>query len=105
MLADAVIALTLVAMLGAVLMVLANRHARATRELGATRAAVRMAEAALMEMQGGRPAPASVRVRRLTPAAEGAVWVEVTAAVEGREVALIGLVRESAAGGAEGGGP
>ena len=98
MLADAAIALALVATLATVLVVLTSRHSRASRELAATRAALRLAEAALADMQAGKPPPQGLQVRRLTtPSGAAGVWVEATASIDGQPATLIGLVPEPAA--------
>ena len=68
------------------------RQQRATRELAATRAAVRTAEDTLALLQIRQPAPAGITIVDLPdPAPAGRKWVQVTAASEGRHATLVGL--------------
>lgn len=97
-LTDMIVGLILVVALTAVLGAMVWRTNLIEKKLADNRAALRLAERALADLRAGSAIDASnVRVRRLTDGTAGQMWVEVTASVDGRSVALVGLVRKEAA--------
>ena len=94
---DAVIALAIALALAGTLATSAVWSRRAADHTADLRAASAAAEAALVELARGRPAPAgTVRVDPLVTAERpvpGHTWVRVTAAVHGRSVSLVGLAK------------
>jgi hypothetical protein len=92
---DAVAGLILLTTLAVVLATAIGQRVRAANRLADSRTASRLAEAALFDLQQNRPPPAGVGVRHLLPGREDDVlqWVQVTATVNGRTVALTGAVR------------
>ena len=101
--ADAVMALALVAIVGILLAVSVNRQQRASNRLAESRASVSLAEQTLTSLQSGQSTPkvpegAEIRVNRLdTPSgAGGLVWATVETKVDGRSASLTGLVRADA---------
>ena len=93
--ADVLIALAVVLLLAGLLATSAVWSRRAADRAADARAATATAEAALVGLAQGRPAPADVRVQPLSagPPVPGHRWVCVTVAVHGRSVALVGLAR------------
>ena len=102
--ADAVIGIAIVAVLAVSLMGVLGRRRQAAQNLSDFREATRAAEAALTDLQAGRPprASASGSTIRVTPAPvatgsaaapapAGRVWVEVEATVSGQRATLTGL--------------
>ena len=99
MVMDAVGGLILVAILATVLAVALNRQNRAQQKLADSRAAVRVAERVLAELQASaKPAMEEDQTRIAVVPAEGApdvrglVWVEVRVACWGQHASLVGLV-------------
>lgn len=105
MIMDAIIG---TAILGTIMLVLAigmGRERRAADRLSQTRRALRAAEAALAELQAGRPMPASsegaaVEIHDVTSEGtpRGYRWVEVQATSGEQHATLVGLVRMTPAG-------
>jgi hypothetical protein len=106
MMLDVLVGLALVSALAATLIVLSGRQRRVSDGLADVRAAGRAAEAALADLQAGRP-PKAVPgeglafARATTEGADavpaGRAWVTVRATVNGRSAALIGLVPDGEA--------
>jgi type II secretory pathway pseudopilin PulG len=103
MLLDAVMGLAMVGILTTALVVAINRQHRAEQKLADSRAAVRLAERALAEMQASGKAPARdertrIEVRLVDGGVDGRdqVWVEVIAASGDSTATLLGLVPRSA---------
>jgi hypothetical protein len=91
---DAMLALALAMLLFMALAALVSHQRKAERQLGATRAAVRDTESALLELQAGGTRAPDLRLERLPAAApEGQAWVRATLHREqGPERSLVGLV-------------
>lgn len=93
---DVVVGMTLVAMLGAMLGVAATMQQRSMKRLDDTRAAYRLAEAAMLSMSGGHPmavgSSLSVRKMQDSPRVPGMDWIEIRATVNGSAARLVGLV-------------
>jgi hypothetical protein len=107
---DAIVGLMLLIALASVLAVAVNQQAAASRKLAERRAAQRAAEATLVALQSGQPAPnqsggdATVVTTLESPAPAGWKWVRVErrSSGSGPSVQLVGLVPgEAARGGAE----
>ena len=99
---DVVMGIILVSFIAAILGAAADFHQRALRHLADSRAAVRLAESALLSMQSGQTPPsygdASLTFHRLSGSSDspGKTWVRVEAAVGGRRASLVGLVPQNA---------
>jgi hypothetical protein len=68
---------------------------RALHHLGETRAAVQLAESALISLQSGEAAPAGrISIHELPTESNiaGMVWVQVQTTVNGRQATLVGLI-------------
>jgi type II secretory pathway pseudopilin PulG len=95
---DALIGLFIIAALASALAVAMGRQRQSVTRFGDSRAAVHLAERALLNLQRGRPLPpvddqTAISVKNLdTPGTGSQVWVEVSATVRGRTQNLIGLV-------------
>jgi hypothetical protein len=101
-LTDAVIGLILLAVVGGAIATVCRWQSRAAKRLADERAATRAAEYALIELYQGHPVPAQrgePAVVRVEPAsgggiaADGYLWVRVTATCDGRSVVLVGLAK------------
>jgi hypothetical protein len=109
--ADIMIGLGMVAALAAVLASAVGRERTAELRLADDRAAVRVAEHALLDLQNSQPLPplpADVRVAvhavsdaPVAPA--GFAWADVEATVRGRQASLVGIVPAGAMRAVEGG--
>jgi type II secretory pathway pseudopilin PulG len=104
LLVDVITGLVLLTALGTAMVVAQSARSHAARKLADTRAAIRLAERALMELQSGRPTPtdtpdAQTEVRPLTsdPAISGTKWVRVRTTLHGQSAVLCGLVPAPAA--------
>jgi type II secretory pathway pseudopilin PulG len=96
---DVAVGMALVAVLAAALLATLARQQRASQQLANFRAAARVAEDALSDLQIDRPPRLSapgrdVQVVRVPAdsAPPGRAWVEVRATVGGRSASLLGLV-------------
>lgn len=92
---DVVMALAIIAILAAILGAAAAARQRALHHLADSRAADRLAEAALISLQTGQAAPAgSIVIRDLSTASPvpAQSWIEVHATVNNRQADIIGLV-------------
>jgi type II secretory pathway pseudopilin PulG len=102
--ADAVIGIAIVAVLSVSLIGVLGRRRQAAQKLSDLREATRAAEAAMTDLQAGRPprASASGSTLRITPSPVAAgsataaatgdrVWVDVEATVGGQRATLTGL--------------
>jgi type II secretory pathway pseudopilin PulG len=95
---DVVMAIMIVAILAAILGFAAASHQRGLKHLADSRSATRLAESALISMQSGQspsiPANSNLAFHELpvSPEFPGKVWIEVDAAVNGRQASLVGLV-------------
>src|SRR5271170_5575919 len=70
------------------------KQARAQRQLAETRAANRSAEAALLALEAGQPAPSVVHVEKIpADAPAGRAWVKVRVDEHGAAGELVGLVK------------
>ena len=101
MVTDAVVALTIIAVLSTALVVAINRGHRATARLAAQRGATWAAEAALTQLQAGQsPNMDGIEIERLAvpKAPAGFGWVRVKAQHDGRTATLIGVVPASDGG-------
>lgn len=103
---DVLVGLALVSALAATLILLASRQRRVSVGLADVRAAGRAAEAALADLQAGRPptpgpGEAVEVVRAATGGADaapaGRAWVTVKATMNGRTASLTGLVPDGEA--------
>jgi hypothetical protein len=81
---------------------------RAARKLANTRAATRLAERAMVELQSTKPLPAPADGERVevqpvdgAPPATGKSWVQVRATVQGQMASLYGAVPAAASAHAE----
>jgi hypothetical protein len=101
--ADAVIGLILLTVVGLAVATVCRWQSHAAKQLADERAATRAAEYALIELHQGHPVPAQLGepvVVRVEPASGGGAamggyqWVRVTATCDGRSVALVGLARK-----------
>ncbi len=96
LMADAVMALTILALLMGVLLMAAGRQRHASLRLKDQRAATALAERGLSRLRMGLEAgeAPAVRVERLTggEAPAGQAWVKVTAVAQGRWASVAGLV-------------
>jgi type II secretory pathway pseudopilin PulG len=101
--ADVVVGLILLAVVGVAVATVCRWQSRAAKQLGDQRAATRAAEYALIELHQGRPAPAQLgepAVVRVEPASGGGAvldgyqWVRVTATCDGRSITLLGLAKK-----------
>jgi type II secretory pathway pseudopilin PulG len=99
MLMDVIGGLILVAMLATVLAIAMNRQNRAQQKLADSRAAVRIAERVLADLQtSGKTAAADDDTRITIHRAEGAAdarglaWAEVHVAFRDQQASLVGLV-------------
>ncbi len=105
LLMDAVIGIVILGILAGVMVDTMRRSNQAQKRLADTRAAARLAESRLVELQSGAPLLAAVPDDQTTsvtalpdPSPAGAMrWVRVRATVGGREAELVGLVPQSAA--------
>jgi hypothetical protein len=100
MIFDALLALSVLGLLMAIMAVGLASHRRAAARLAGRRDACNAAESAMTDLQQGRPpAPAThgdrIRIDRLTGGTDvpGFTWVRVTAVVDGTTESLSGLVR------------
>lgn len=97
-LTDAMLALWILVVLLSLLAVGLAGHARAARRLADQRAAVRLAEHVLVQLQSGgaAPTPQADEQIQITPIkdkpASGHPWVQVRAVVRGSEAILAGVV-------------
>jgi len=95
--ADAVVGLAVISTVTVALLATAGRQNWESNKLADSRAADRLAESALMELQAGRALPpteddARVEVRHVGGGApQGWVWAQVTATVGGRSRSVFGL--------------
>jgi type II secretory pathway pseudopilin PulG len=102
---DVVMGIMIVAILAAILGFAAATHQRGLKHLADSRSATRLAESALISMQSGQSPsiPANVEGKPSTsnlafhelpasPDVPGNVWIELDAAVNGRQASLVGLV-------------
>jgi type II secretory pathway pseudopilin PulG len=97
MIADAVVGLMLLAVLGTAVVIAVRSQHMASERLSDTRGATWAAEQALAQMQAGRPAGEGARVETLNAdrAPEGFTWVRVRTERHGRAADLVGLVPKS----------
>ena len=101
--ADMLVALAIVALLAAIMAATLGKQAKASIKFSQTRAAMRLAEAAMADMQTGQspspPQAGTLGVRRMPAQTQpaGMAWVEVTVQLEGGRAALLGLVGEGIA--------
>lgn len=106
--ADISIAVAVVAVMAVALVMTMAKQRQAARQSADLRAAARLAETALSDLQSGQNAPPAgaandgndkVSVRPLSGGtAQRRGWIEVTATVNGRSVSLRGLVPSEAVG-------
>ena len=89
---DAVTGLLILAALAVALTAALVSHGRLGRRLADTRAAVRLAERALIDPALDPPAGTSVRFRRIGGGPDDLIWVEAAATVDGRTAELAGLL-------------
>jgi type II secretory pathway pseudopilin PulG len=95
---DVLMAITIVAILTAILGLAVASHRRGLKHLADSRSATRLAESALISMQSGQspsiPANSNLAFHELpvSPDLPGDVWIEVEASVNGRPASLVGLV-------------
>jgi type II secretory pathway pseudopilin PulG len=92
---DVIVALAVVVTLSAVLAVSLSRMHQASLRMADERAAVRLAETAILHLQARDKTPllAQTSLRPLTnPAPPAQTWVEVTAKYNTRPASLIGLI-------------
>lgn len=95
---DAAVGLALVALLAGLLALALNRQNHAARKLADTRAALRLAEQTLLDLQTGqaRPPDPRVQIRPLEPPPlPGQTWVEVAAESQGQRITLLGAIPQS----------
>lgn len=94
---EAVLGLLLLAVMATSLAVVSVRHSKVSARLAANRAAIRLAEQALADMQMGRvPAgPVAVKPVQVEAGIGRMAWVEVTAEQDGQRVSLIGLAPQA----------
>jgi type II secretory pathway pseudopilin PulG len=99
MLFDALLALSILGLLMAMLTVGLTWRRRVELRMAASRAATAQAEFALTELQQGKPAATDhLRIDRLPDAGPvpGFAWVRVTSTVSGQSQSLTGLAKTSA---------
>jgi hypothetical protein len=99
MVADVAAGFTILIVLGLAFSVALAGRDRASRKLANTRAAWRLAERAMVELQGSRPSPTPADGERVevapvdgTPPATGKAWVQLRAVVQGQSASLYGAV-------------
>ena len=100
---DAVFGLTIIGILTVAMATATGRQRSASLRLADSRSAVRIAEAALLDMQsnrqpGEKPVDCSIVISPAAGAQEavkGFQWVKVNVVYRGRSASLIGLVPES----------
>lgn len=101
LLADALMALAMVALLAAIMATAMGQQSRAARRLSDGRAAMRIAERVMLDLHTGGTAPsgADAKVCVEPVAAEapaGLAWVRVSVQVERSRATLLGLMKADA---------
>jgi len=102
---EVLMAIMIVAILVAILGLAVASHQRGLKHLADSRSATRLAESALISLQSGqspsipadaegKPSTSNLAFHELSvsPDFPGQVWIEVHAAVNGRQASLVGLV-------------
>lgn len=94
---EAALGLLLLAVMATSLAVVSVRHSKVSARLAANRAAVRLAEQALTDMQMSRAPAGPITVKPVQPETGTGkmAWVEVTAEQDGQRVSLIGLAPQA----------